>query len=97
MKARHFGGAEVPLHASELRKPSPEQLTALGTFFREQPFGRFAVTMTSATKLPVGQKAAEIMPRLVRRRWEELTPRFTPLPVEVAFVSTKALIARTNG
>ena len=86
MKEQHFGGAEVQLHACELRKPSPEQLTALSTFFREQPFGRFAVTMTAATKLPIGQKAAEIMPGLLRRRWEELTPRFAPLPVEVAFI-----------
>jgi hypothetical protein len=86
MKARHFGGAEVPLHASELRQPSSEQLTALGAFFRQQSFGRFAVTMTSAIKLPIGQSAAEMMPHLLRRRWEELTSRFTPLPVEVAFI-----------
>ena len=28
----------------------------------------------------------QIMPGLIRRRWEALTPRFVPLPTEVAFI-----------
>src|SRR6516162_8617273 len=46
MKAHHFGGADVPLHASDLRSPTAQQVAALGEFFEKQPFGRFAVTMT---------------------------------------------------
>src|ERR1700694_3004897 len=34
MKALHFGGADIPLHASDLRDPTPQQLEALGAFFR---------------------------------------------------------------
>ena len=86
IKARHFGGANVPLHASALRNPTPEQMAAIGGFFHSQPFGRFAVTMTASTALPHGMKAIEVMPGALRRRWEELTPRFSPLPVEVAFI-----------
>jgi len=86
MKARHFGGADVPLHASELRRPSDQQIAALDHFFRTQEIGRFAVTMTRDVELPDGRKPIELMPGLLRRRWEKLTPRFQPLPVEVAFI-----------
>jgi hypothetical protein len=86
MKERHFGGADVALHASDLHFPTPEQLNALAVFFREQSFGRFAVTMNATTKLPPGKKPIEIMPGALRKRWEELTPRFGPMPVEVAFM-----------
>jgi hypothetical protein len=85
MKALHFGGADVPLHASDLRSPTSGQLEALGTFFRNQTFGRFAVTITRSD-LPSDIEPMRIMPRLIRRRWEDLTPRFHPLPVEVAFI-----------
>lgn len=61
-------------------------MAALGEFFGRQPFGRFAVTMTSKTKLPDGIRQIQVMPGLLRRRWQELTPRFQPLPVEVAFI-----------
>jgi hypothetical protein len=43
MKAHHFGGADVPLHAAELRSPSAEQMAALDSFFRTNQFFRFAV------------------------------------------------------
>jgi hypothetical protein len=36
MKAAHFGGEDVPLHANELRNPTTEQLDALSKFFHEQ-------------------------------------------------------------
>jgi hypothetical protein len=85
MKALHFGGADVPLHASGLRSPTSTQLEALGAFFQNQTFGRFAVTM-SRSDFPSDIEPMRIMPRLIRRRWEELTARFHPLPVEVAFI-----------
>jgi hypothetical protein len=42
--------------------------------------------MTSRTELPDGVSPIQVMPDLLRRRWQELTPRFQPLPVEVAFI-----------
>jgi hypothetical protein len=86
MKDRGFGGAGVPLHASDLRSSTPEQIAALNQFFRTQTFGRFAVTMTKKTVLPDEVKPIQVMPGLLRRRWQELAPRFVPLPVEVAFI-----------
>lgn len=43
MKETYFGGAEQKLHASELKKPTIEQLNALKYFFSKFPFFRFAV------------------------------------------------------
>jgi hypothetical protein len=85
MKELHFGGPDVPLHASDLRSPTQQQIEALDIFFRNQNFGRFAATFT-ASAVPAGSEAMQIMPGLIRRRWQELTPRFVPLPVEVAFI-----------
>jgi len=38
MKAEHFGGPDVPLHASELRNPTQSQLDALNRFFVSRNF-----------------------------------------------------------
>ncbi len=42
MKELYFGGASTQLHASDLRRPTSEQLEALGNFFTKFPFYRFA-------------------------------------------------------
>jgi hypothetical protein len=43
--------------------------------------------MTKDTRLPAGEVSSmRIMPGALRRRWEELTPRFNPLPTELAFI-----------
>jgi hypothetical protein len=86
MKANYFGGANAALHASDLRTPTSEQVAALGSFFNTQPFARFAVTMTRETELPDDVKPIQLMPGLLRRRWQALTSRFHPVPVEVAFI-----------
>lgn len=49
MKVNHFGGAEVPLHASAIRSPTVEQLRALTQFFGQNHFYRFAVAFTGRT------------------------------------------------
>ena len=83
MKAAHFGGPDVPLHASELRHPTQSQLDALNRFFREQEFCRFG---TPTCKLPAGVTAYHTVSRSLHKRWEELTPRVRPTPTEVAFI-----------
>jgi hypothetical protein len=60
MKAAHFAGDDVPLHANELRNPTTEQLDALSKFFREQHFARLAVTMSKSAVLPSGKTPLEI-------------------------------------
>jgi hypothetical protein len=62
------------------------QLDALGQFFRQQEFCRFGVTITSACELPAGLSAHRAVSLSLRKRWEELTPRFRPTPREVAFI-----------
>jgi hypothetical protein len=86
MKARHFGGADRPLHANDLRNPTSQQLEGLSAYFRVQRFGRFAVAMTNKTALPPNSKPIELMPNLLRKRYEELTFRLAPKPAEVAFI-----------
>ena len=86
MKERHFGGADVRLHASAVRDFTPEQVQALTAFFREQPFFRFAVTMEKAVDMPADVIPMNVMPGALRRRWEELTARSNPVPTELAFI-----------
>jgi hypothetical protein len=86
MKQCHFGGADVALHASDLRNSTPEQLEALSAFFRDNRFGRFAVTMCRDVSLPEGKSAIEVMRGALRERWGELASRVVPAPVEVAFL-----------
>ena len=86
LKEEHFGGPDVKLHASDLRKPTKVQAEAIGNFFRKQEFGRFAVTLTASTKIPPPLRPYDVMVGSVRKRWEELTPRFRPTPAEVAFI-----------
>lgn len=42
IKHRYFGGADVQMHASQLRHPTPDQISALEDFFTKLPFFRFA-------------------------------------------------------
>ena len=42
IKSRYFGGYDAQMHASELRSPTPEQISALENFFTKLPFFRFA-------------------------------------------------------
>lgn len=86
MKAAHFGGPDVPLHASELRNPTPAQLEALGTFFQTNRFGRFAVTMSSATVFPAGLTPIAAMPHILRKRWQEFLARCPERPDEIALL-----------
>jgi hypothetical protein len=86
LKTQYFGGEIVRLHATELKNPSAEQLSALETFFRSQQFGRFAVTATARTVLPPNKILYEIMPAVVRKRWQELASRTPIAPVELAFI-----------
>lgn len=86
LKEKHFGGAAMPLHASDLREPTVPQLDALGEFFSTQRFARFAVTMNRDVLLPEGLVPYDIMAPSVRRRFEEIASRCTVAPVEIALV-----------
>jgi hypothetical protein len=86
MKAAHFGGQNVPLHANELRKPTDEQLDALSKLFHEQKFARLAVTMSEAMALPAGKMPFDIMVGAMMNRYTDLMRRVSPEPNELAFL-----------
>jgi hypothetical protein len=86
MKAEHFFGENVPLHANELRNPTAEQLNALSKFFREQQFARYAVTMSKSVVLPTGMSPFELAARTLANRFQDLLRRVLPEPNEVALL-----------
>ena len=75
MKAEHFGGPDTPLHAADLRSPTPEQMNALSLFFTKRPIGRFAATLSIDTKLPERMPPYEAVAMVLRERFAELSNR----------------------
>jgi hypothetical protein len=49
MKNRHFKSSDLPLHATDLRTPTIDQLNALNGFFSDSQFGRFATIFSDKT------------------------------------------------
>lgn len=45
------GSPDARLHATDIRSPRPDQLTAIGGFFRSQPFSRFGAISSAETTL----------------------------------------------
>jgi hypothetical protein len=86
MKAAHFGGENIPLHANELREPIDAQLGALSKFFREQQFARLAVTMSKAAVLPSGKTPLDVITGAMMNRYTDLLGRVSPEPNELAFL-----------
>jgi hypothetical protein len=85
MKERHFGGADVALHASD-RHRQPKQLEELRAFFRDHRFGRFAVTMCRDVCLPKGQSSIQAMRGALQDSGANSPSGVVPTPVEVAFI-----------
>lgn len=86
MKARHFGGADVPLHAADIRGATTEQLTAISKFFKSGRFVRFAAVMHRKTQLPAGVDPYQILAPSLLQQYEKIAKRLVPAPVEVAFI-----------
>ena len=102
MKAKHFGGSDVPLHANELRNPTAEQIDALSRFFHEQQFARYAVTMSKSVALPPGLTPFDLAANALANRFQDLLMRVLPEPDEVALLHEASdrcdrLVARVFG
>jgi hypothetical protein len=71
LKKALFGGAEVAMHANELRNPSPDQIVGLADFFRSNSFGRIAVLVSDDTErdptVPTFQIAARMVLEYITR------------------------------
>lgn len=86
MKARHFGGEGVPLHASELRSPSAEQITALASFFRRRPFLRFAALLSRDTRMSSETERLAVLAPTLMRRIGVVASTILPRPASLALV-----------
>jgi hypothetical protein len=86
MKAEFFGGAGLAIHASDLNRPTPQQLNAFARFFAEQKFARFAVTMSKSANLPNGVTPFDVVAKALNNRFADLLSRLSPEPNEVAFL-----------
>ena len=86
MKARYFGGEKVPLHASELRRPSAEQVKALASFFRRRPFMRFAALLSRDTKMTSETERLAVLAPAVMRRIGVVASTLPQRPTSLALV-----------
>jgi hypothetical protein len=71
------GSTDTPLHATDLRNPSPEQIEAFTRFFSTWPFGRIAVTITTATKLHDDLSAVQTVVKALQLRIVDMA-QWTP-------------------
>ena len=84
LKQNHFGSADIPLHAADIGDATPEQMNAIGEFFRKQRFGRFAVTAAAGSQFPPNMRPFNVFPDALRRQWQESR---SPIDqVEMAFI-----------
>jgi hypothetical protein len=77
LKEEHFGSAEAPLHASELRNPTSDQLLALGEFFRSGSFARVAALASTQTILEPDLPPYQLVARQVLDRIARVVGRFS--------------------
>jgi hypothetical protein len=72
LKSRHFGGPDVPLHASRSRDLTFAQLEALDTFFRGEAFFRVASVLSDKTVLCEGFRPYQVVAPSLRQRIVEV-------------------------
>lgn len=83
MKRECFGGADVQLHASDLRNPTKQQLEALEYFFTHFQFFRFAVMAGSTVKNTTNAQLMQIVCAAVWGRIAEIAKWTQPTDVVV--------------
>jgi Protein of unknown function (DUF3800) len=76
MKEQHFFGANGALHASELRRPTREQLNGLVEFFSDKLFSRFAAVASNQTAFPNVVLPYQIVSRAMLGRVEKIALRY---------------------
>jgi hypothetical protein len=85
MKARHFGGEHVPLHAAR-RQLTETQATAIGTLFRRRPFMRFAAFVSRDTTMCTETERLAVLAPVLMRRIGEVASTVQPPPTSLALV-----------
>lgn len=83
MKETYFDGADQPLHASELIKPTIEQLSALKYYFSNFPFFRFAVMSAETFNNKTEETTFHLICHSVLQRIAEISKWAQPTEVVI--------------
>lgn len=83
MKESYFGGVDQPLHASELKKPTTEQLSALNYFFSNFPFFRFAVMSAETFSNKTEETTFHLICHSVLQRIAEISKWVQPTEIVI--------------
>lgn len=92
LKERHFDGADSPLHAADLRKPSRTQIEALNHFFTQHRFGRFAATCTDRTINKLDTPIEEVVATTLWDRFKEVANQFSWHNILILYEENRRLI-----
>jgi hypothetical protein len=85
LKRRHFGGADVRLHAADLRRPTSDQIAGLAHFFRTYPFFRLSVVAPHTVRNTSGHPLLQLTCATVWQRICDVAYVAQPTEIVVAF------------
>jgi len=88
MKANYFAGLKIPLHACELRNPTQAQVKALGAFFCNGRFSRFAAVARMNTKIPKEITPHQLIAGTLMERVKEIAAAYQFDSVALIFESS---------
>jgi len=86
LKSEYFWFCRYSTACAALRNATPEQIGAIGLFFRQQRFVGLRLRVTAKSAIPSGMRLFEVFPNVVRKRWQELASRSPIDPVEMALI-----------
>lgn len=91
LKRKHFGGSDVGMHASELGRPSEEQIEALAQFFLSQSFYRFYAIAKNTTTIAGALDPYHIVARSMLERVTTMASRCVLDSIAMIFEQTDRL------
>ena len=90
LKESHFGSPDKPLHASQIDTANSAGISALGDFFTQRSFARFASVFTSRTRIePPRAQPYLAISLIVRQQIERLIKTFMFYRLVLVFESSE--------
>ena len=93
LKKRYFGGPDIKLHASKLRNPSQVQVEALGVFFKNLPFFRFATVSARTARNETIETIVHLVSVMVMQQVAAFAQRTQPSAI-VFIIETSERVDR---
>lgn len=93
LKRKHFN-PDAGLHAASLRNASAEQMGAIGKFFEENYFIRFALTVADTVENPEKFDLAKVLCGLLLQRIADMANQTQPTQVFLILESSERLNAK---